>query len=272
MHKNNASLFSRMNYAELAKHIEAIEGAAVIGSVSSERFPLYRIRCGQGMPVLLSGAVHGDEPAGAHALVEFFRNHSARYEDKFAFTAFPCVNPWGFEHEQRGNEQGLNLNREFKEDTTAEEIKLMLPLFSRYRFAMDLHESWTGASRVPGAAEPDGEDPNEFFMWEICKDKEQRVGATIIQRVRAAGLPICTWPKIFNEVNTEGVIAYPEAIATPCYAQGTSFDAYSERMLTEHSFTIETSREWPLEKRVLADIISITTMLEACLESGQQAK
>ena len=131
---------------------------------------------------------------------------------------------------------------------------------------------WAVGRRQAGAAEPDGEDPNEFFMWEICKDKEQRVGATIIQRVRAAGLPICTWPKIFNEVNTEGVIAYPEAIATPCYAQGTSFDAYSERMLTEHSFTIETSREWPLEKRVLADIISITTMLEACLESGQQAK
>ena len=65
---------------------------------SSEQFPLYQIKRGEGRKILLSGVVHGDEPAGIYAILSFFENYIHEYENDFEFTAFPCVNPWGFQN------------------------------------------------------------------------------------------------------------------------------------------------------------------------------
>ena len=94
------------SYLDLTREIESIEGSGVIGHIKSGRseFPFYMIKRGKGdKKVLLSGAVHGDEPAGTRAILEFFRYHSWEYENGVEFTAFPCVDPHGYRHNVRGN-------------------------------------------------------------------------------------------------------------------------------------------------------------------------
>ncbi|OGC38109.1 hypothetical protein A2V54_02495 [candidate division WWE3 bacterium RBG_19FT_COMBO_53_11] len=253
-------------YGELARLIAAVEGAQVIGFAgpANERFPLYRIVRGKGKKVLLSGVVHGNEPAGAFALIEFFRSQSREFEGEFEFTAFPCMNPWGYQHYERENGAKLDLNRHFEEGTPAEEIRLILPLLESYIFAMDLHEDDNDEEDAAKPEMPTGKCPEAFYFWEYCEDKSQRVGDKIVANVEAAGIKVCKWPKIWEDTNSGGVIWYPEGNGSAVYAVAHSFEPYLIATgRAAQVFTLETFREQPMEKRVLVDIIAIKTVLEA---------
>jgi murein peptide amidase A len=252
-----------MDYDQVANKIESIDGTHVIGQVHApdEQYNLYQIRRGHGKKILLSGSVHGNEPAGVFAIIEFFKDHIQLFERDFEFTAFPCVNPWGFQHYTRGNAANLNLNREFRRDAIAEETQLIMPLLEKYVLTLDLHETWPDLERI-GNDEPEGKDPSEFYLWETCADHDARIGDKIIKGIEQAGLPVCKWPKIYGDKNNNGVIWYPEDCGTDCYASGTSFDSYLAANHTKQAFTIETPRDWQLEKRILAHILSITTALK----------
>ncbi len=253
-----------MTYEEIAEQIESLGGAQIVGYVGSkdEQYPLFMMTRGTGRKVLLSAVLHGDEPAGVYSILEFFRNHVHQFEGDFEFTAFPCLNPRGFVHCTRGNAANLNLNREFSEESEAKETQLIMPLLEKYLFAMDLHETWPNASRI-GDDEPEGEDPDAFYLWEFCRDKDSRVGDLILRNIEAAGFPVCDWPKIYGDTNNKGVIWYPEDCGGGCYAGETLFDRYLERNHTKQVFTIESPRDLPLDKRILAHIISIETVLNA---------
>ena len=257
-----------MNYIQIAKKIESIDGARVIGLVgsSAEQYDLFQINRGKGRKVLLAGGVHGDEPAGVHAIIDFFQYHAYQFENDFEFTAFPCVNPWGFQHFTWHNAANLDLNREFSDKTTAKEIRLIMPLLKTYVFSMDLHETWSEATRTRDY-EPKGQDSDEFYLWEICEDTAIRVGDKIVRNVERVGLPICKWPKIYGDKNNGGVIWYPEDCGTDCYAAENAFDSYSAAHHTRQAFTIETPIVCSLEKRILAHIISIKTALEEMMSS-----
>lgn len=253
-----------MDYNELAQQIRELDGAQFIGFTGSpsERLPLYRIIRGKGKKVLLSGAVHGDEPAGTFAILDFFRNHAAYFEDEFEFTAFPCVNPWGYQHVSRMNAAGLNINRHFRKGSEAAEVRLIAPMLEEYAFAMDLHED--SSEVITGSEEPEGDSPESFYLWETCADRRRRVGYKIVANVEAAGIAVCQWPEIYGDRSHGGVISYPEDCGSPVYAVAATFDAYvQEAGITGHSFTIETFSEEPMERRVLADVISIWTVLES---------
>ena len=131
-----------MDYSKISKQIESLDGTELIGEVGSldEQYNLYKISRGKGKKVLLSGVVHGDEPAGAYAILNFFQNHIHEYENDFEFTAFPCVNPWGFQHSKRVNAENLDLNRGFKKDAAAEEVQLIMPLLEKYVFDYKIEE------------------------------------------------------------------------------------------------------------------------------------
>src|SRR4051812_15005509 len=108
-----------MSYVDIAKRIVALSGAKIIGYVGpkEKQYPLYQVKRGRGKKILLLGSVHGDEPAGTEAIIKFLQEDAYRYENEFQFTAFPCVNPWGYDNFKRYNAYGLNINREFKTDS-----------------------------------------------------------------------------------------------------------------------------------------------------------
>ena len=157
----------------------------------------------------------------------------------------------------------MNINRQFRDRTGSPEVRLIRPLLERYDFAMDLHEDWPVWKRPPNKKEePEGNAPEEFYLWEFCKDKSRRVGGKIVDKVERAGIEVCKNEIIYGDKNNGGVIWYPEDCGTACYAAGTSFDWFLiDKKHTKQSFVIETIRDWSIEKRVLAHIIALKTAL-----------
>lgn len=254
------------NYNLIAKELASQKGCTTLGFVGSrdEKYPLFQIKRGLGKKVLISGGVHGDEPAGVYAILHFLKKDIQKYEDKFAFTIFPCVNPYGFVKSTRRNAQNLNINRQFKAESAAEEVNLILAQLEEYEFTMDFHETWPEAVNDP--EDPPEEHPSEFYLWEICEDKKLRVGLEIIKNIEKKGLAVCKWPTIYSDTNNGGVIWCPENCHTASYAAGTAFDAYLQSNYTKQAFTIETPSGWKLKDRISAHITSLKTVLKKKIE------
>ena len=92
----------------------------------------------------LSGGMHGDEPAGAWGLFEWFQAHGGRLSSK-PMVVFPCLNPGGLSLNTRATLEGEDLNRQFHRTDH--------PLVSawrawiggqRFRLALCLHEDYDG--------------------------------------------------------------------------------------------------------------------------------
>ena len=71
--------------------------------------------------------VHGDEPAGCHALVRFLTALAAEpgRAAGYDLTVYPVVNPTGFEDRTRANRAGRDLNREFWRLTAQPEVIIL---------------------------------------------------------------------------------------------------------------------------------------------------
>ncbi|HYD03208.1 MAG TPA: M14 family zinc carboxypeptidase [Alphaproteobacteria bacterium] len=291
MRKQVPDISEHISYHELAQRITQIPGSESIGyfyteinpiNTVVEKFHLYKITKGKGIPVLLSGSVHGYEVAGAHSILRFFKRHAEKYLDKFEFTAFPCVNPWGFDKMVHENWQyypetkigsklnkdsdiklGLNLNREWKDNSKSVEVNLIKPHLKSYEIHLDLHEVWS-TYVAPNEQDSSAPSPDEFFLWENCPDKNLRFGKNIIDSVEKNGIKVCKWDTILEDINTGGVIYLPEGCLSS-YAAG-NFEAYTQGRHTPQSFTIETPLFEDLEYRIKANIITIETALEEILK------
>jgi murein peptide amidase A len=72
-------------------------------------------------------AIHGDEPAGALAVVEFLLDLAAHpaFADDYFIHAYPICNPTGFEDNTRCSRHGRDLNREFWKNSTEAEVRIL---------------------------------------------------------------------------------------------------------------------------------------------------
>ncbi|MBN1698800.1 MAG: DUF2817 domain-containing protein [Spirochaetales bacterium] len=92
---------------------------------------------------LVTGGVHGNEPAGFEAVIGYLRyldreNPLLHYRVHF----IPVVNPWGFIHNYRYNGNGYDINRDFNSFMT-EEAALIKDYFKgkKLHLILDLHET-----------------------------------------------------------------------------------------------------------------------------------
>ena len=71
--------------------------------------------------------VHGDEPEGSHALVQFIRMLEAKPElaRGYCLSFYPICNPTGFEDSTRSSRSGKDLNREFWKNSGEPEVRLL---------------------------------------------------------------------------------------------------------------------------------------------------
>lgn len=213
--------------------------------------------------VFISAGVHGEEPAGVYTLLKFLEHDVYDFLGDYCFLIFPCINPFGFEHNYRFNSNGIDVNRQFKLDSIsheADKVMKVLSRFDRMKFVctIDLHETdpnWTDEGFTADA------NPKTFYLWETCADKSIRIGDKVISEVKKTA-EVCDWPKIYGDTNSGGVIWYPEGCGNQTYAQGTTLDAYLNRYYTPQSFTTETPCGWDMEKRVAVNIVAIRTILE----------
>ncbi len=72
-------------------------------------------------------AIHGDEPEGARALVQFLRQLEETPElgRGYAIFIYPICNPSGFAAGTRHSRTGLDLNRQFWQDSAEPEVRLL---------------------------------------------------------------------------------------------------------------------------------------------------
>jgi len=71
--------------------------------------------------------VHGDEPEGVHALIQFLTLLANRPElaSGYCLFAYPICNPTGFEDRTRHSRTGKDLNREFWRGSRQPEVRLL---------------------------------------------------------------------------------------------------------------------------------------------------
>jgi len=72
-------------------------------------------------------AVHGDEPEGAHAVVQFIKLLESKPElaAGYYLSFYPVCNPTGFEDGTRYLRSGRDLNREFWKNSSEPEVRLL---------------------------------------------------------------------------------------------------------------------------------------------------
>ena len=71
--------------------------------------------------------IHGDEPEGAHGLLQFVRLLEAKPElaQGYCLSLYPVCNPTGFEDHTRNARGGKDLNREFWSNSAEPEVQLL---------------------------------------------------------------------------------------------------------------------------------------------------
>jgi murein peptide amidase A len=210
--------------------------------------------------ILITAGVHGDEPAGVHAVLEFLEKEAANYKD-IRFYVFPCVNPSGIDKNRAQNAQNENINRKFVDGSTNQEAALVIKKLkawnTRFTLALDLHE-------VPHYWAEEGwtekDNPREAYLYETQTDPSKRIGRKMIDAL-PADIEVSSWPSIYGDKAEKGLITYPEGNLNQVYAAGTSLDAYIQRNYSKHTFTTETPISWPLEKRIRTHLSWLKTAL-----------
>ena len=208
--------------------------------------------------IVLSAGIHGEEPAGVYALLEFMNRGIDRYLKHFSFLILPCLNPYGFTRGVRYGSHATDLNRSFDNGAGLPEIaavKDLLHQFSGpYHLAVDLHETDTYMPR--GEAFSVEDIPAGFYMYETTPSGRPVLGPAILKALSTAGYPITSRQSVYGAECRNGLIASisPDAPAYPTLPEfNRTLDWYMlKKSYTNHSITTETPTAWPLRRRIAA--------------------
>lgn len=230
------------SFAELRERLDRAGrrlGGAVSSAGSFEDHPILVLRAGApaGRPLLVTAGIHGEEPASALGLAEWLEHDAAGVLDRLALTAFPCLNPVGFERGTRGSRDCPDLNRTFH-DPVFPLTRLVTAALGELRFdlAVDLHEDsdflgaycyelsagrpWL-AERVLAAAAAhvpvsDGDAVGEYLTRAGVLRPDPAIRREAVRRV--GGMPMGLWlferraPQIVT-FESPGARALPERVA-----------------------------------------------------------
>ena len=111
------------NYAEVTERLKNLDvPIELLGT--AHNYPIYQIRLTASVDtpkhVLITGGMHGDEPAGVEAVLQFLERDNTALLKNFSFLVIPCINPYGYVHNTRETLNGIDINRAFETDDIAE--------------------------------------------------------------------------------------------------------------------------------------------------------
>ncbi|MFH1444712.1 MAG: succinylglutamate desuccinylase/aspartoacylase family protein [Candidatus Peregrinibacteria bacterium] len=91
--------------------------------------------------VAVIAGVHGDEPAPIEAAVQFLEEGIV--SEGVRILLYPCLNPWGYVHNNRRNHAGKDLNRTRSLQLEPEQSLFFISLLNeRLDFFLSMHEDW----------------------------------------------------------------------------------------------------------------------------------
>lgn len=199
---------------------------------------------------LLTGGIHGNEPAGTECLMQFLETLSrdtSAYPG-IAFDSIPVVNPWGWVHGRRRNGDTCDLNREFN-TFKAQEARLMREVCqqTQYDIMVDLHED----SHVNG-----------FYLYRLANPDAELCRA-VIENVQAGDYPIHDGRVMTLFRARDGIITSP--LWTLRLARGIrqlSMSNYFRLEGCPQTFLFESPRRLEMKSRVAAHRLALEALLE----------
>lgn len=243
-------LGKRLEQCVMSRHIEL----DVLGWFDADgiRYPMYIVNMGKPAPhklsVLISAGIHGDEPAGVEAALQFIEHNveNPALLTHYNFVVFPCDNPYGWERGTRENSQGLDLNRQFATRDSSPETRLISRGLAGRCFDLvyEMHEDYDS----PG-----------FYLYEFGDDPAAYLGEAIMYEVASMSYPINRAHIIEHRVAKNGIIrlnlrTYRKTRLPKSF--------YSYRECGGHVLTLETPSTFlPLEDRVRIHLLGLNVSL-----------
>jgi len=206
---------------------------------------------GRGAPrFYLSAGIHGDEISGPLAILEMLRQLD--FFAHFETIIFPILNPDGLAKNLRGNADGIDLNRDYRNSKSKEIISHIeaLKTLGRFDAAMMLHEDFEGI----GA-----------YLYELNDELAPTLGSEIIAAM-GRHVPIDQRPEIEEAPAHGGLISRRDLITKlgPIEDRPDWPEAiYLSINHTKVSYTTETPKPLPIEQRIQAQIAAVRTLLGA---------
>jgi hypothetical protein len=217
-------------------------------SAGNRNYPLIKIVVGKGNPkrILISGGIHGDEPAGVETICTFLENKLYKsFLDDWEFTLLPCINPSGFELGTRNNQSDIDLNRMFKEAVVPQEINFVKNVLDQsYDLDLELHEDID----TPG-----------YYLYQKDQSAElSSLGRAILDQVESIH-PLNLAEEIEEMPADRGLLG---RLSEPEEMEWWPMALYAYTRGCGHVFTLETAPALPMEVRVNAHLLAIRTALE----------
>jgi hypothetical protein len=194
----------------------------------------------------LSAGMHGDEPAGPRALLDLMEKDA--WPDAH-LCLVPLLNPGGLAQNTRENEQGIDINRDYRHFRTPEARAHADWLVQQPRFDLTLllHEDW---------------ESHGFYCYELNPDHRPSLAAPMIRAVsnvcpidptpvidgRPISEPGIIRPMEWPDFNPDDRPEWPEAIWLGVHK-------------TRLNYTLEAPSDWPLEFRVNALATAVAAAL-----------
>lgn len=218
---------------------------APVWAVSRQPVSPAKCRC------LVVGGVHGNEPAGTEAALQFITQLIAdpNLYPETAFDIIPLANPWGWVHNRRRNYERYDLNRDFARFHT-QETRLIRDFLRGKRFdlALDLHED---------------NSANGFYVYQYAEE-DPRPARDLIAQERAAGHSIAQKARMVILTARDGVIRAP--MWTLYFVRGIRTMSIGNILRLDYSdraYTLETPSSFPMEKRVDMDLLALRHFLSS---------
>ncbi len=196
--------------------------------------------------VLISGGIHGDEPAGVETICEFLENKLyIPFLKDWNITILPCLNPSGYQRNTRNNHEDKDLNRLFKlsppETTEVESAQKVLD--SLFDLTLELHEDC---------------DSDGYYLFQkenLLSDPP--LGREVLNAVEPI-MPINKNSEIEEIPAENGLIL---RLKDPSEMPWWPMALYSYHIGCKRCFTLETTPVFPMETRVKAHLKAIETAL-----------
>ena len=191
----------------------------------------------------VSSGIHGDEPAGPLAIRKLFEENLWPLDADL--WVLPCLNPRGFDLGTRENEDGLDLNRDYKSLKTAlarghAQWFQKAPSFD---FTLCLHEDW---------------ESHGFYLYELNPDLRPSLAPHIIDAVKTV-CPIDLSLEIEGRKAEGGIIcANVELLNRPDWPEAFYLIHHKTRL----TCTLESPSDFPMEVRVAALAAGVTAAFQ----------
>ena len=231
------------NYTEMTERLKRLNlPIALLGTVHD--YPIYQIHLASSIDspkhILITGGMHGDEPAGVEAVLQFLARDNTALLKNFSFLVIPCINPYGYVHNTRETLDGVDINRAFEAEDIAE-VAIVKKALGKTQFslAIDFHEDY---------------DATGFYLYEGKRDGKY-IGPKLATVAKAIG-------RIDPEDPGEDAPELAEGVYKVATAWGTQgLTPYLLYFHSEHVIISETPTVWQFEQRVALHLTILDTAL-----------